>query len=76
LHLQSIGGWGTVLQAGRLWVRDPIRSIYLILPAALGPGVHSASNRNECQKQKNVSGSGVQPVCRADNLTAICELIV
>jgi hypothetical protein len=32
-------------------------SIYLILPAALGPGVHSASNRNEYQKQKNnVSG--------------------
>jgi hypothetical protein len=31
--------------------------IYLILPAALGPGVHSVSNRNEYQKQKNnVSG--------------------
>jgi hypothetical protein len=28
-------------------------SIYLILPAALGPGVHSTSNRNEHQKQKN-----------------------
>jgi hypothetical protein len=24
-------------------------SIYLILPAVLGPGVHSASNRNEYQ---------------------------
>jgi hypothetical protein len=32
-------------------------SIYLILQAALGPGLHSASNRNEYQKQKNnVSG--------------------
>jgi hypothetical protein len=32
-------------------------SIYLILPAALGPGVYSASNTNEYQKQKyNVSG--------------------
>jgi hypothetical protein len=30
--------------------------IYLILPAALTPGVYSASNRNEYQKQKNVSG--------------------
>jgi hypothetical protein len=31
--------------------------MYLILPAALGPGVHSASNRNEYQKEKkNVSG--------------------
>jgi hypothetical protein len=34
-----------------------ILSIYLILPAALGPGVYSASNRNESQKhKKNVSG--------------------
>jgi hypothetical protein len=32
-------------------------SIYLFLPAALGPGVYSASNINEYQKQeKNVSG--------------------
>jgi hypothetical protein len=32
-------------------------SSYLILPASLGPGVYSASNRNECQKHKNnVSG--------------------
>jgi hypothetical protein len=31
--------------------------MYLILPAALDPGVHSASNRNEYQKEKNnVSG--------------------
>jgi hypothetical protein len=30
--------------------------IYLILQAALGPGVYSASNRNEYQKQRdNVS---------------------
>jgi hypothetical protein len=27
-------------------------SIYLILPAELGPGVYSASNRNEYQKQE------------------------
>jgi hypothetical protein len=35
-----------------------IFSIYLILPAALDPGVYSASSRrNEYQKQKNnVSG--------------------
>jgi hypothetical protein len=31
--------------------------IYLNLPAALGPGIHSTSNRNEYHKQKsNVSG--------------------
>jgi hypothetical protein len=28
-------------------------SISLILPAALGPGVYSASNKNEYQKNKN-----------------------
>jgi hypothetical protein len=28
-------------------------SIFLILPATIGPGVYSASNRNEYQKQKN-----------------------
>jgi hypothetical protein len=28
-------------------------SIYLILPASLGPGIYSASNRNEYKKQKN-----------------------
>jgi hypothetical protein len=27
--------------------------IYLILPAALGPEVHSASNTNEYKKHKN-----------------------
>jgi hypothetical protein len=32
-------------------------SIYVILPAALGPGVYSASIRNEYEKKKkNVSG--------------------
>jgi hypothetical protein len=32
-------------------------SMYLILLATLGPGVHAASVRNEYQKQeKNVSG--------------------
>jgi hypothetical protein len=28
-------------------------SVYLIIVAALGPGVYSASNRNEHQKQEN-----------------------
>jgi hypothetical protein len=32
---------------------DEFFSIYLILPAALGPGVYSASNRNEYLKQRN-----------------------
>jgi hypothetical protein len=32
---------------------ERIFPIYLIFPAALGPGVYSASNRNEYQKQTN-----------------------
>jgi hypothetical protein len=49
-------------------------SIYLILQAALGPRVHSASNRNEYQKQKKMFlGSRARSVRRAWNLTAICE---
>jgi hypothetical protein len=42
-----------MLQVGRSLIRDPLRRkiffflIYLILPAALVPGVYSASNRNE-----------------------------
>jgi hypothetical protein len=35
-----------------------IFSIYLILLAALGPGVYSAFNRNEYQKQKNNVSEG------------------
>jgi hypothetical protein len=30
--------------------------LYLILPAPLGPGLYSASNRNEYCRQINVSG--------------------
>jgi hypothetical protein len=38
-------------------MRSIFFSMYLILPAALGLGAYSASNRNEYQKQKNnVSG--------------------
>jgi hypothetical protein len=37
--------------------RDGFSVWYLILPAAVGPGVYLASNRNEYQKHKNnVSG--------------------
>jgi hypothetical protein len=41
-------------------------------------GVHSVSNRNEYQKQKNNCSRGVgqRPAHRADKLAAICEPIV
>jgi hypothetical protein len=51
-------------------------SIYLILPAALGPGVYSTSNRNEYQEQKKFLWSKAGPARKADNFTAICELTV
>jgi hypothetical protein len=54
-----------------------IYSVYLILPAALDPGVHSAPNRNEYEKRENkVCGSKAQPVLRADNLTVTFEPFV
>jgi hypothetical protein len=58
-------------------------SIYLILPATLGPGIYLASNRNEYQKQKNVSweystasAQGWQPYCHlwADCLNNVGSL--
>jgi hypothetical protein len=71
---------GTTIQVGMSRVRFPVRtlysSIYLILPATLGPGVYSDSNKNEYQRQKNVLGSRAWPVRRTDNLTAICEAFV
>jgi hypothetical protein len=49
----------------------------LILPAALGPGVYSASNGKEYQEEKVMFlGSRARPVRKADNLTTICEPIV
>jgi hypothetical protein len=46
-------------------------SIYLILPAALGPGDYSASNINEYQKI--ILGRTARPARKADNFTAIYE---
>jgi len=52
-HGGAVGG-GTALQAGRSRVRFPMVSleffIDIILPAAYGPGVDSASNKNEYQE--------------------------
>jgi hypothetical protein len=55
----SVVGSGTMLQAGRSWVRVPMKSIfsmYLLLAPALGSGVCSTSNRNAYQEHGNVSG--------------------
>jgi hypothetical protein len=53
--------------------------IDVILRATLGPGVYSAFNRNEYEKQqkkKMFLGCKAGPVRKADSFTAICELIV
>jgi hypothetical protein len=63
-----------MLQAARSPRPDEVNDffpVYLIIPAALGPGVYSASIRNEYQKQKNVCLVG-----SADSLTSICMPIV
>jgi hypothetical protein len=52
-----------------------ISSIYLILPAALGSGVYSASNINIRSRKIIFLGSRVRRVRKADKLTAICEPI-
>jgi hypothetical protein len=54
----SVVGWGTMLQAGRSWVRVPMRWIFLSFQPHYGPGVDSASNRNEYQESSwGVKGS-------------------
>jgi hypothetical protein len=62
-----LGGYSCSLYLRKVAVETPdevndfFLSNYLILPAVLGPGVHSTCSRNEDQKQKN---------------NAICEPIV
>jgi hypothetical protein len=49
-------------------------SIYLILPAALGPGAYSTFNRNKNQKRRNMFlRRRARPMRKADNVKAICE---
>jgi hypothetical protein len=59
----SIVGWGTMLQAGRFLVWFPIRSLDFFqftysFQLYYGPGVDSASNRNEYQESSLGAKSG------------------
>jgi hypothetical protein len=57
MHLNNITATSRKVAGSRPDKVNGFFPIYLILLAALGPGVYSASNRNEYQKQKNnVSG--------------------
>jgi hypothetical protein len=71
----SVVGWGTMLEAGRSRVRVPMRWHFSSFQPHYGPGVDSASNRNEYPPRKVPGGKG-RPARKADNLTAICEPIV
>jgi hypothetical protein len=53
-----------------------IFSIYLILPATLGPRVHSDSETSTRSRKIALLGSKARSVHRADNLSVICEPIV
>jgi hypothetical protein len=46
----SVVGWGTMLQAGRSRIRVPMRWNFSSFQPHYGPGVDSASNRNEYQE--------------------------
>jgi hypothetical protein len=51
------------------WRGEWFLSIYLILLAALGPGVYSASNRKEYQKQtRNSWEDNIKNVCYINGL--------
>jgi hypothetical protein len=70
-----------MLQTGRSRVRYPMGCfflIYLILPAALGPGFTQLITEMGMRNIKIIMflGSIVWQVCRVDNLTSICEPIV
>jgi hypothetical protein len=73
-------GWGTLLQAGRSWVRFPIRSfiglvsIYLILPAALCSCSLLSLEQNWVPGI--FLGSKGRPARKADNFAAICEPVL
>jgi hypothetical protein len=70
----SVVGLVTMIQAGRSRVRVPMRWNFSSFQPHYGPGVDSASNRNQYQEPSwgVKGGRGVKP----DNLTAICEPIV
>jgi hypothetical protein len=58
-----------------VFLTTQISSIYLILPATLGPGVFSLSNKNDYQNRKLMFlGSKMWRVRRADNLTVVKAL--
>jgi hypothetical protein len=73
----SVVGWGAMLQAERSRVRVLIRWIFFNLPNPSSRNMALGSIQPITEMStRNLPGGKGQPVCKADNLTAICELIV
>jgi hypothetical protein len=73
----SVLGWGTMPQAGRSRIPDEVVGFLNWLKPHCGPGVDSASNRNEYQESSwGGGGGGKRRSAREADLTAICEPIV
>jgi hypothetical protein len=68
-------GWGTMLQAGRSWVRFLMRSLDFFnwpIPSSRTTALGSTQSLTEMSTRNLPRGKG-QPARKADNLTTICE---
>jgi hypothetical protein len=75
----SVVGWGTVLQAGSSRVQFSMRALdffNLPNPSNRTMGLESIWPLTEMSTRKVFLGGKGRWVCKADNLTTVCELIV
>jgi hypothetical protein len=72
----SVVGWGTMLQAGKSRVRDPMRWIFSIWPNPSSRPMTLGSTQPLTEmRTRNLPGGIGRPSRKADNFTAICELV-
>jgi hypothetical protein len=72
--LGSVVVWGTTLQAGRLWVRFPMRWIFFNPPNTFSRTMALESTQPLTEMStRNLSGGKRRRARKADNPTAICE---
>jgi hypothetical protein len=73
----SLVGWGIMLQAGRPWIRVPMKGIFSNWPNPSSRSMALESTQILTKMNtKNLSGGKRRPARNADNLTTICEPIV
>jgi hypothetical protein len=73
----SVVDWGTMLQAGRSRVRVSMRWIFFNWPNPSSRTMALGSTQPLTKMSiRNLPGGKGRPARKADNLTAICELIV